>query len=170
LLETRFRLVHVDGDTHEFKISVSHIREGIELLAQYESGSLGLPTGTTVARWPVTFSPPQGNDPGQIWIGDGRIDIQIPALRGLGLGSIFMYWLIGWIKERPNVPVVPIDLCIEDARTPEERDRRNRFYERLGLKFAFEGEHDWGVSLPIMSHDLLSPKPVVPRGWSREDF
>jgi GNAT superfamily N-acetyltransferase len=170
LAETRLRLVHASGDSHILKLAIAGIDDGIELHAQYESGSLGLPEGATVARWPVTFTPPAEYDEGHVWIGDGRIDIQVAELRGLGLGSLFMSFVVDWIKTKPDVPVAAIDLSIDDARTCTERDRRNRFYERLGFRFQYKGTREWGTSLPIRSHELLSPAPALREGWTLEEL
>lgn len=167
MLDSRIGLQHFEGDLHIFTVTIGPIHEGIELHAQYESGSLPLAVGTTVARWPVTYLPPiAGVDRGQVSIGNGRIEIEVAPLRGLGLGSLFMYYLITWIQTQPNVPVDPILLSIEDARTPAERDRRNRFYERLGFRFAYQGDREWGDSLPLESRELVAPEPSPKTGWT----
>lgn len=167
---TRFRLRHDGGDVHDLRISLNRINDGIELLAEYESGTLRLSPGTTVARWPVTISLPAGSDSGHVWIGSGRIDIDVPELRGLGLGPLFMSLLIPWIQRHPNLIVVPITLSVDDARSQIERDRRNRFYERLGFTFDYEGDGAWGESKPIYSHDLRSPDRTSREGWHLEEL
>ncbi|WP_457333686.1 hypothetical protein [Rhizobacter sp. P5_C2] len=166
IIMQRFTLQSVCGTTHTFNVSVETIENGIELVAQYEDGSLMLSPRTEFARWPVEVLLPAGSDPGHVWIGNGRIDISVPELRGLRLGSLFMSILIAYIRKRPNLPVVPIDLSADDATTPEARNRRNRFYERLGFNFEYQGNREWGISRPIMSHDLSCADFVPGHGWN----
>lgn len=164
----RFQLIHEIEEIHVVHVSVQEIDDGIELCSIYESGNTGIAAGSQVACWPVTISLPVSGDAGHVWIGNGRIDIEVPELRGLGLGSLFMWLLITWIQQHPNLPVVSISLSEEDARSSLERDRRNRFYERLGFTFDYQDDREWGTSNPIHSHDLKCPEPKLKNGWRIE--
>jgi GNAT superfamily N-acetyltransferase len=165
LVIQRLVLRSVTGAAHTFRVTVTETECGVELLAEYEAGSLPLPCGTEMARWPVEIVLPAGSDTGHVWIGNGRIEISVPELRGLGLGSLFMSCLFAYIHKQPNLPVVPINLSADDAATLEERDRRNRFYERLGFTFDYQDDRKWGESRPILSHQLQSPDFVPRDGW-----
>lgn len=165
MITSHIQLIHESGKSHLIQVSLQHTCDGIELRSVYQSGTSGIAPGTQVAYWPVTISLPVFGDPGHVWIGDGRIDIEVPELRGFGLGSLFMSYLIPWIKKQPNLPLVTISLSREDAKSSWERDTRNQFYERLGITFDYEGNREWGKSNPINSHDLRCPQPKFKNGW-----
>jgi GNAT superfamily N-acetyltransferase len=133
----------------------------------YVGGTDPIDTGETVARWTATYEPPMSGDPGHVWIGDGRIDLEIESLRGIGIGSLLMLPLVRWAKERPcNVTVVPISLAGPDADTEEKRCRRNRFYEKLGFKFNYaDDEKTYGEALEMPVSELITPDFKMSRGW-----
>lgn len=103
-------------------------------------------------------------------MGNGRIDLDIPSLRGIGLGSLLMRPLVSWIKSHAlDVPIGPINLSADDAKSPDERHIRNRFYEKLGFKFKYEdAEQTWGESLPMSCSGLLVPNFCLSQGWKVE--
>ncbi|MGF6180068.1 GNAT superfamily N-acetyltransferase [Massilia sp. UYP32] len=113
---------------------------------------------TSIAEWVVRYEAPNEYDSGNVQIGDGRIEINRESLRGLGIGSLLMIPLIRWIKSRPSVPVDNILLKGQDAATLAERNRRNRFYERLGFTFEYHDGGTWGESHAMQSSDLIEPK------------
>jgi GNAT superfamily N-acetyltransferase len=61
--------------------------------------------------------------------------------RGVGLGRVLMSMLIRRAKERfPDRAIARATVGPQDARTNEERDRRNDFYEGHGFKCDFSGD------------------------------
>jgi len=79
--------------------------------------------------------------------------------------------LVLWIKSHAaTVPVVPINLAADDAATTQMRDVRNRFYEKLGFKFAYSDNDTWGKSIPMQSSALLVPALQLSRGWAVESI
>jgi hypothetical protein len=95
-------------------------------------------------QWRADFEPPVPEcDPGQVSIEGGRIDLNVARLRGIGLGSLLMRPIIQWIKERPSVPVAPINLSADDAQSESSKGIRNRFYEKLGIEFDYKDGGTW---------------------------
>lgn len=94
-------------------------------------------------------------------------------LKGFRLGSYLFNEIVRWAiaQNRPG-RIAPIGLFAGDARTEAARDRRNRFYERFGLRF------DWvsGTALPRaegrsvedLSIEDLRPLDRVPGVVERE--
>lgn len=90
---------------------------------------------------------------------NGSVMIDIDALRGLHIGTYLFYKVVDWAKNNaPGFRIVPIGLSSVDAK-PENRDRRNSFYEHFGLKFEYiteKGvEKSSGRSLATLTTDDL---------------
>ena len=164
----RLRLWHQDGREHFVDVAFSSPNQHVAVLGAYYGGNCpGIEVGKRIALWSASYESPLLGDDGYTQLGDGRIDLEIDALRGIGLGSLLMRPLVLWIKSRAaSVPVVPIDLSADDAGTTRERDVRNRFYEKLGFEFAYsDQDRTWGASLPMLSSALILPAVQLSRGW-----
>lgn len=75
-------------------------------------------------------------------------------LRGQRVGTYLMNEIVTWAQQWPEATVKPITLLSGQAEE-ENRDRRNRFYERFGLVFAYvDPERREGVSKPILVKEL----------------
>ena len=135
--------------------------------AYYAGNCAGIEVDKQVAFWGASYEAPNKCDKGHTQLGNGRIDMEIEALRGIGLGSLLMRPLVLWIKSQAaSVPVVPINLAGDDAKTAWEKDIRNRFYEKLGFKFAYRDEDcTWGESFQMLSAELIVPAFQLSRGW-----
>jgi len=168
----QIRVWHRDGREHRLLVLFGHSSLGALVGAAYESGCVNVPLGTEVARWEATYEPPAGSDEGHVWLGNGRIDIDLEPLRGIGMGSLLMLPLVRWAKERPhNVPVVPINLQGQDAKTEAERERRNQFYEKLGFVFDYEDEdRTYGVARRMLVSDLIMPDFKMSGEWQVESL
>lgn len=141
-----------------------------DLSATYESGTSEIQPGSIVVEWCASYVPPNQFDSGSAAIGDGRIDLKVESLRGIGLGSLLMQPLIRWIKSYPVVPIQPINLAGDDAKTIEARNRRNRFYDKLGFKFDYKDDRTWGESGILQSNELVTPKFKLSKGWHIENY
>lgn len=64
----------------------------------------------------------------------GNVFISINALRGHRVGSHFMSEVVKWASRWPDADVKPISLSPVDAH-PDNKVRRNRFYEQFGFTF-----------------------------------
>jgi len=165
-MKTKLELTGPSGQRHQIFISIETSSAHATLEACYESGDLDLAAGATIAKWRADYEPPiPGNDPGHVDIGQGQCDIEVDELRGLGLGSYFMSFLVCWVKRQPCVPVVPILLSATDAATDAATKRRNRFWEKLGFRFDYHDNETWGKSNPLLSNDLVDPGLRVAKGW-----
>lgn len=165
--EEVLRLWHPDGRAHTVKVYFASDPNRAVVAAEYLAGHAAN-RGSAIANWSATYEGAAGNDLGSVYLGDGRIDLEVEELRGIGLGSLLMRPLIAWIKDRPHVPVQPINLAGDDARTADARDRRNRFYEKLGFAFNYEDDGLWGESIAIHSSALVVPPFQLSRGWKVE--
>lgn len=74
----------------------------------------------------------------QVRITNGAVMIGAHQLRGLHIGSLVFGRVVDWAKQFPGSwRVVPIKLAVVDARDEAAKNRRNRFYERFGIRFAY---------------------------------
>jgi len=73
-----------------------------------------------------------------------KTDVLLPEkLRSCGIGSYAFSELIKWgAAKGPSYPVRKLRLSIVDARTDEDRDRRNNFYRKLGFTLHFDNDID----------------------------
>lgn len=79
-----------------------------------------------------------------------------PELRGQRIGTCLMNEIVTWAQQWPEAKVRSVELLSGQAEE-ENRARRNRFYERFGLVFAYrDPEHREGLSMP-MSVKALTP-------------
>jgi len=142
------------------------------LTMTYLSGDLGLKTGTLVARFTASYQTPAGNASGHVDLGQGDTKIEVPKLRGMGIGSFMMSILIGLVQSSlPQVEVAMIYLASEDAKTDEERDRRNGFWRKLGYTFTYyDSEERSGYSNWMMSSQLIRPAEELRSGWIVEEL
>lgn len=170
--EERIRIWHPDGHEHKLIVAFASFPSTALIWAAYESGCSKIEAGLNVARWRVDYEPPTQFDSGYICLGDGRIDIEIQELRGMGLGSLLMLPLIRWAKNRPgDAPVVPINLKGQDAKTEGERDRRNMFYKKLGFEFNYgDPSQTFGESVVMPASKLITPAFKMSRGWQVESL
>lgn len=170
-MEERIRVWHPDGREHQLLALFGEGPQRAIVGAMYESGCANVAEGTGIARWEATYVSPAGADNGHVWFGNGRIDIEIESLRGIGIGSLLMLPLVRWAKTRPrNVPVVPINLAGPDAKTGDERDRRNRFYEKLGFRFDYKDDQAHGSAREMLASELITPTFKMSQGWSVESL
>ena len=155
-----------NGDIeHVIEVAAEPIENGIRVVGRYIGGSLKVETDSVVVNWPVRYECPNEFDPGHVAIGDGRIEIAIPELRCIGLGSLFMAFIVHWIRAKPCVPVDSILLKGDDALTVEAKESRNRFYEKFGFVFDYKEDRSWGSSRTMYSGQLREPCLKFPQGW-----
>lgn len=171
-MQKRLELTGPHGQHHKIFVSIETGSGRATVEACYGSGDLDLAPGTTIARWHADYEPPiPGGDPGHVDIGQGQCAIEVDELRGLGLGSYFMSYLVCWVKQKPCVPVVQILLSASDASTSVAAKRRNRFWEKFGFQFDYQDNETWGESKPLPSHKLVDPDLQAAKGWEiRELF
>ena len=89
---------------------------------------------------------------------DGFVVVDPEWMRGLHVGTYVFDLLVTWAKENyGDYRVCPIKLFIHQGRENDERDHRNRFYERFGFRFVFDdAEKRSGISEPELSINELS--------------
>lgn len=162
-------LWHPDGQEHQVQVCFAASKVEARLGACYVAGSAANP-GSLVVEWSAFYESPYRDDPGYAALGEGRIDLEIASLRGIGLGSLLMRPLVTWIKSHScPVPIMPINLAADDAKTTRERDMRNRFYEKLGFRFDYENDaKSYGQSYQLQSLDLIIPVFRLSRQWQVE--
>ncbi|ABR91853.1 Hypothetical protein mma_3165 [Janthinobacterium sp. Marseille] len=159
-------LNHPDQRSFKMKVTFSSDHSQATLEASYLEGFLLIPSGSKIAHWNAYYEEPNENDAGHADLGGACIELKIPELRGIGLGSLFMLPLVQWLKNRPeDVPVALIDLVPEDAKTPPDQAIRNRFYEKLGFKFNYGNNNAFGQSQPIRISGLILPPLQLSGGW-----
>lgn len=89
-------------------------------------------------------------------IGNGAVFLDLPGLEGRRIGTYLMNEIVQWAKQWPDAIVHSVELG-ELQASPENKGRRNRFYERFGLVFDYrDAEHKQGRSRPILVAQLTS--------------
>lgn len=98
---------------------------------------------------------------------NGGVVINVESLKGLHIGSLMFGRIVDWAKQFPgHWCIVPIGLSVIDARTPDAKQRRNRFYENFGIRFQY-ARCD-GIDDAVGSSDpALTVAELVPRvSWT----
>lgn len=74
--------------------------------------------------------------------------------KGQRIGTYLMNKIIEWAKQWPDARVVTIRL-LDGQATPDNKERRNRFYQRFGIEFDFSDDQGIsGSSRPMRVSDL----------------
>lgn len=88
----------------------------------------------------------------------GLVALDLSGLKGNRIGTYFFTEIVNWVKQWPEASVNQVHL-LRGQSHKENRERRNRFYERYGLEFDYEDhDHCAGISKPMLAADL---KPVM---------
>lgn len=81
-------------------------------------------------------------------------DVILNAPRGMRIGSLLMNEVVKWVKQWPDAKVNRITIIEGDA-SEENKDRRNRFYERFGVVFSYrDDKKEAGRSVPMRVSQL----------------
>ncbi len=82
--------------------------------------------------------------------------VGLNKLEVYGIGSFFMNEIVKWVKQWPESNVKPIALT-DGLATPDNKERRDRFYEKFGLEFEYSSpERASGYSRVMLARDLVS--------------
>jgi len=158
------------GQRHKILLVIVKNHGDFTINATYESGDLLVSQGTTVVNWTSSFEGPLGEDPGFVDIGAGNRYIELVELRGIGLGSFFMGLIVNWVNSLPELPVAPIYLSIDDAKTSEAKNSRNRFWRKLGFELILDETDSFGESKPMLSSQLIQPELKLAEGWQIDEL
>ena len=89
----------------------------------------------------------------QVW-NDGGVFMDIPNMKGHRIGTYMMNEVVTWAKQWPSASVKNVKLLESDAY-PENKARRNWFYEQFGLRFTYDQpEKRSGISLDMLAEHL----------------
>ena len=157
------------GQRYKILLLITQDTGSFTIKATYESGDLPIQQGTTIVNWTSYFELPYGQDSGFVDIGAGNRYIEVVDLRGIGLGSFFMGLTLEWVKSLPQLPVAPILLSMDDAKTHNARERRNRFWRKLGFELLLDETDSYGKSKPMLSNQLIQPELRLAKGWSIDE-
>ncbi|HCN71834.1 MAG TPA: hypothetical protein DIS96_08975, partial [Pusillimonas sp.] len=102
---------------------------------------------------------PDGTE--KVSITGGNVMISPAHLRGYGLGTYLQDEVVRWARQWPGAAVRQISLSKVDA-TPENEERRDRFYAQFNIKFKDEQNRPTSVSTPMRAGELT---PVKPKKW-----
>ena len=81
-------------------------------------------------------------------------DVILNAPKGMRIGSLLMNEVVKWVKQWPDAKVNRITIIEGDA-SEENKDRRNRFYERFGMVFSYrDDKKEAGRSVPMRVSQL----------------
>ena len=84
----------------------------------------------------------------------GYVVLENTELQGHRVGTFLMNEVVQWVQQWPDSVVRTVRLLSGDARG-DNKERRNRFYEQLGLEFDYcDLEHKQGCSRPILAKEL----------------
>lgn len=86
--------------------------------------------------------------------GGGAVFLDPSPLRGQRVGTYLMNIIVEWAKQWPEAEVKTIKLLVHQA-DPENKDRRNAFYENFGIEFNYsDKEKSAGYSRKMLAGDL----------------
>lgn len=84
----------------------------------------------------------------------GAVFLDLPGLHGQRIGTYLMHEIVTWVRRWPEAAVRSVGL-LEGQAHGENKDRRNRLYEQIGLEFDYrDPEHREGVSRPMLAKAL----------------
>lgn len=84
----------------------------------------------------------------------GYVVLENTGLQGNRIGTFLMNEIVQWVQQWPDAPVRPVSLLSGQAHG-DNKERRNRFYEQLGLEFDYDdSEHKQGCSRPMLAKQL----------------
>lgn len=88
--------------------------------------------------------------------GSGYVVLELPDLKGQRIGTYLMNEVVGWVKQWPDAMVSPVRLLTVQAHG-DNKERRNKFYERFNLVFDYEdeGTQEAGISRPMPASELV---------------
>lgn len=103
--------------------------------------------GGFVAKWDCI---------GGVNLTGGAIFLDLVGYEGLHIGTFMMNEIVQWAMLWPKAPVAIIKLMEAQARTEDEKIRRNKFYENFGIHFAYDDppHNTTGKSLPMLAGEL----------------
>lgn len=101
--------------------------------------------GTNQFSWSACYSPGDNREPERIKLTDGKLRpggnviIGMHDLIGHRVGTYLMAEIVAWAKQWPTAEVMRIDLSWQDEKEGawggNNKERRDRFYERFGITF-----------------------------------
>jgi hypothetical protein len=84
----------------------------------------------------------------------GYVVLENTALQSHRIGTFLMNEVVQWVQRWPDATVRTVSLSSGDAHG-DNKERRNRFYEQLGLEFDYDdSEHMQGCSRPMLAKQL----------------
>ena len=130
--QPHYLLLHTRQSISKFRVADECGDGKIELVATYLYG----PSPQHIGHVVINFGGSTWD--GVVKIANGDIRVEIHDLKSLGIGSFMLNRVIRWAKEFPaHYRLKGLNLTLDDARTPEERDRRNKLYRRFGIRLVF---------------------------------
>ena len=78
--------------------------------------------------------------------------------------------IVNWVNSLPELPVAPIYLSIDDAKTSEAKNSRNRFWRKLGFELILDETDSFGESKPMLSSQLIQPELKLAEGWQIDEL
>lgn len=85
---------------------------------------------------------------------EGAVFLDLPGLVGQRIGTYLMNEIVQWAQQWPDATVASIKLYAGQAQ-PDNKERRNRFYEQFGIVFDYDDEQRRsGQSRPMLARDL----------------
>ena len=83
-----------------------------------------------------------------------HVILENTGLQGHRIGTFLMNEIVQWVQQWPNAIVKTVSLHSDQAHG-NNKERRNRFYEQLGLEFDYDdAEHKQGCSRPMLAKQL----------------
>lgn len=127
----------------------------IELRADYFWGPLTSEVGEL-----VSLMGGKSQSPTHVKISNGDVTIRIHALKGIGLGSYLFNRIVVWAKQfEPTRLIAPLHLTSGLDPDPQNTPRRNRLYEKFGIRLIFTDGIERGSSDPAMTIGEITPIP-----------
>lgn len=84
----------------------------------------------------------------------GAVLLDLHGLYGQRIGTCLLHEVVSWVKQWPAATVNRVQLQASDAHDTDNFVRRNRLYEKAGLRFESDDGGLSGYSLPMPASEL----------------
>ena len=86
---------------------------------------------------------------------EGAIFLDPQNIRGYRIGTYIMNQIISWAKHNYSSAKLDTIFLYQPQASPENKERRNHFYEQFGIKFNYSNDKkEEGISCPIKINRL----------------
>jgi len=115
------------------------------------------------AWYDKSYIPHFGEQTPTICLTNNDVIIRDNKYKGLRLGTLAFSYIVLWAKQFPHANIKKISLSDTDAVDEENKERRNKLYEKIGLRFEYSDSNAKSGN----SIDMLASSLVEINSWNK---